>query len=78
MNNTQRKKLTNLFEELEGYVSTLETMGKEEQEKHDNVPCNLWNGQQCVDIQDNADALKKASETLQEWIDEWGATLLNV
>ncbi len=70
MNKQQRKKLSDMLDEIEGYVSTLEEMSNEEQEKYDNMPEGLQDTERGQAIQDAADNLQQAADDLQNWVDE--------
>ena len=70
MNKQQRKKLSDMLDEIEGYVSTLEEMSNEEQEKFDNIPDSLNDTDRATAIQETADNLQQAADDLQNWIDE--------
>jgi ABC-type transporter Mla subunit MlaD len=75
MNKQQREKISDMLDEIEGYVSTLETEANEEQEKRDNMPESLWDTERGQAIQDAADNLQQAADDLQNWIDETRANL---
>ena len=72
MNKQQRKKLSDMLDEIAGYVSTLEEMAEEEQEKYDNMPESLQDSERGQAIQEAADNLQQAADDLQDWIDETG------
>ena len=72
MNKQQRKKLSDMLDEIAGYVSTLEEMAEEEQEKYDNLPEGLQDSERGQAIQEAADNLQQAADDLQDWIDETG------
>lgn len=72
MNKQQRKKLSDMLDEIAGYVSTLEEMAEEEQEKYDNMPEGLQDSERGQAIQEAADNLQQAADDLQNWIDETG------
>jgi hypothetical protein len=72
MNKQQRKKLSDMLDEIAGYVSTLEEMAEEEQEKYDNMPDGLQDSERGQAIQEAADNLQQAADDLQDWIDETG------
>jgi hypothetical protein len=72
MNKQQRKKLSDMLDEIAGYVSTLEEMAEEEQEKYDNMPDGLQDSERGQAIQEAADNLQQAADDLQNWIDETG------
>lgn len=75
MNKQQRKKLSDMLDEIAGYVSTLEEMAEEEQEKYDNMPEGLQDSERGQTIQEAADNLQQAADDLQNWIDETGGNL---
>ena len=70
MNKNQRKKLTDILEEIEGQIAELEVMAEEEQEKADNIPDNLINSDRAIMLQESADNLNEAVADLQNWVDE--------
>lgn len=70
MNKNQRKKLTDILEEIEGQIVELEEMAEEEQEKADNIPDNLINSDRAIMLQESADNLNEAVADLQNWVDE--------
>lgn len=72
MNKQQRKNLSDMLDEIAGYVSTLEEMAEEEQEKYDNMPEGLQDSERGQAIQEAADNLQQAADDLQNWIDETG------
>ena len=70
MNKNQRKKLTDILEEIEGQIVELEEMAEEEQEKADNIPENLNNCDRAIMLIESADNLNEAVADLQNWVDE--------
>ena len=69
MNKKDRKRVSDMLEQIEGIASELEEMGEAEQEKYDNLPEGLQDSEQGENIQQAADYLQDAASELNDWID---------
>ncbi len=70
MNKEQRKKLDEMIQKVEDIASELETMADEEQDKLDNMPDGLRDGERGQAIEEAEGNLRDAYESLSSWVDE--------
>jgi len=70
MNKQQRKQLSKMLDDIEGYVSVLESMSEEEQDKFYNMPESIQASERGEAIEGAAGNLQQAADDLRNWVDE--------
>ena len=69
MNNTRRKAIQKIYDRLEELMQDIEALQEEEQECYDNLPESLQDGERGQAMQEAADNLEYAANSVQEALD---------
>lgn len=69
MNNTRRKAIQKIYDRLEELMQDIEALQEEEQEAYDNLPESLQDGERGHAMQEAADNLEYAANSVQEALD---------
>lgn len=69
MNNTRRKAIQEIYERLEELMQDIEALQEEEQDAYDNLPESLQDGERGQAMQEAADNLEYAANSVQEALD---------
>lgn len=69
MNNTRRKAIQEIYDRLEELMQDIEALQEEEQDAYDNLPESLQDSERGQAMQEAADNLEYASDSVQEVLD---------